>query len=136
MNLSFSFRITLRRPKLRHFIDLIILRGFVSFLDIAKCFQMTLDGQAILNVNVQPASNNEGIIGYSEWKGELKIAIKAIAEGGKANKALIHLISQLFNLPKEAVEITSGLKSKSKKVKFATSDIQLVKDIIERELAW
>jgi len=108
----------------------------VSFLDIAKCFQMTLDGQAILNVNVQPASNNEGIIGYSEWKGELKIAIKAIAEGGKANKALIHLISQLFNLPKEAVEITSGLKSKSKKVKFATSDIQLVKDIIERELAW
>ncbi len=95
---------------------------------------MTLTGQAILSVNVQPASKQEGIIGYNEWKGELKIAVKAIAEGGKANKALIHVISESFNLPKEAVEITSGLKSKSKKVKLSTTDIQLIKDIIERKL--
>jgi len=87
-----------------------------------------------LSVNVQPASKQEGIIGYNEWKGELKIAVKAIAEGGKANKALIHVISESFNLPKEAVEITSGLKSKSKKVKLSTTDIQLIKDIIERKL--
>ena len=135
MNLSFSFRITLRRQKLRHFIDLIILREFVSFLDVTKCFQMTLTGQPILSVNVQPASNREGIIGYSEWKGELKIAVKAIAEGGKANKALIHVIAESFNLPRESVEITSGLKSKSKKVKLDTTDIQLIKGIIERKLA-
>ena len=134
MNLSFSFRITLRRQKLRHFIDLIILREFVSFLDVTKCFQMTLTGQPILSINVQPASNREGIIGYSEWKGELKIAVEAIAEGGKANKALIHVISESFNLPKEAVEITSGLKSRSKKVKLATTDIQLIKGIIERKV--
>ena len=107
----------------------------MSFLDVTKCFQMTLTGQPILSVNVQPASNREGIIGYSEWKGELKIAVKAIAEGGKANKALIHVIAESFNLPKEAVEITSGLKSKSKKVKLATTDIQLIKGIIERKLA-
>ena len=106
----------------------------MSFLDFTKCFQMTLTGQAILSVNVQPASKQEGIIGYNEWKGELKIAVKAIAEGGKANKALIHVISESFNLPKEAVEITSGLKSKSKKVKLSTTDIQLIKDIIERKL--
>ena len=87
-----------------------------------------------MSVNVQPASKQEGIIGYNEWKGELKIAVKAIAEGGKANKALIHVISESFNLPKEAVEITSGLKSKSKKVKLSTTDIQLIKDIIERKL--
>ena len=135
MNLSFSFRITLRRQKLRHFIDLIILREFVSFLDVTKCFQMTLTGQPILSVNVQPASNREGIIGYSEWKGELKIAVKAIAEGGKANKALIHVIAESFNLPRESVEFTSGLKSKSKKVKLDTTDIQLIKGIIERKLA-
>ena len=135
MNLSFSFRITLRRQKLRHFIDLIILREFVSFLDVTKCFQMTLTGQPILSVNVQPASNREGIIGYSEWKGELKIAVKAIAESGKANKALIHVIAESFNLPRESVEITSGLKSKSKKVKLDTTDIQLIKGIIERKLA-
>ena len=59
---------------------------------------MTLTGQPILSVNVQPSSNREGIIGYSEWKAELKIAVKAIAEGGKANKALIHVISPLRNI--------------------------------------
>lgn len=96
---------------------------------------MTLDGQAVLNVKVQPAAKGEGIIGYSEWKGELKIAVKAIAEGGRANKALIHVIAKSFNLPKEAVEITAGLKSKSKQVKLATTDIQLIKGIIERKLA-
>ena len=96
---------------------------------------MTLDGQAILHVKVHPAAKEEGIIGYNEWSGELKIAVKAIAEGGKANKALIHVISKSFNLPKEAVEITAGLKSKSKQVKLATTDIQLIKGIIERKLA-
>ena len=107
----------------------------MSFLDVSKCFQTTLDGQAVLNVKVQPAAKDEGIIGYSEWKGELKIAVKAIAEGGKANKALIHVIAKSFNLPKEAVEITAGLKSRSKQVKLATTDIQLIKSIIERKLA-
>ena len=95
---------------------------------------MTLDGQAILSVKVQPAAKEEGIIGCNEWNGELKIAVKAIAEGGKANKALIHVISKSFNLSKEAVEITAGLKSKSKKVKLSTTNIQLIKSIIERNL--
>ena len=124
----------LRRQKLRHFIDLIILREFVSFLDVTKCFQMTLTGQPILSVNVQPASNREGIIGYSEWKGELKIAVKAIAEGGKANKALIHVISRSFNLPKDGVQIISGLKSKNKKIKLSTTDLVSIKTAIERKL--
>ena len=87
-----------------------------------------------MNVKVQPAAKDEGIVGYSEWKGELKIAVKAIAEGGKANKALIHVISKSFNIPKEAVEITAGLKSKSKKVKLSTTNIQLIKSIIEWNL--
>lgn len=95
---------------------------------------MTLTGQAILSVNVQPGAKREGIIGYNEWKGELKIAVKAIAEGGKANKALIHVISESFNLPKDAVEIISGLTSKSKKVKLSTTDITLIKNIIARKL--
>ena len=95
---------------------------------------MTLTGQAILNVNVHPAAKREGIIGYNEWKGELKIAVKAIAEGGKANKALIHVISESFNLPKDAIEIISGLTSKSKKVKLSTTDIAQIKSIIERKL--
>ncbi len=106
----------------------------MGFLDVSKCFQTTLDGQAILSVKVQPAAKEEGIIGYNEWNGELKIAVKAIAEGGKANKALIHVISKSFNIPKEAVEITAGLKSKSKKVKLSTTNIQLIKSIIERNL--
>ena len=106
----------------------------MGFLDVSKCLQMTLEGQAILHVKVQPAAKEEGIIGYNEWSGELKIAVKAIAEGGKANKALIHVISKSFNLPKGAVKITNGLKSKSKKVKLSTTDIQQIKAIIERKL--
>ena len=106
----------------------------MSFLDVTKCFQMTLTGQAILSVKVHPAAKREGIIGYNEWNGELKIAVKAIAEGGKANKALIHVISESFNLPKDGIEIISGLTSKSKKVKLCTTDIPLMKKIIERKL--
>lgn len=106
----------------------------MSFLDLTKCFQMTLNGQVILNVNVHPAAKHDGIIGYNDWNGELKIAVKAIAEGGKANKALIHVISKSFNLPKDGVEIISGLKSKNKKIKLSTTDLVSIKTTIERKL--
>ena len=44
----------------------------------------------------------------------LLIKIKAPAREGKANKAVIKLLSDHFNVPQSAINIKSGLSSKNK----------------------
>lgn len=48
----------------------------------------------------------------------LKIYITTVPEDGKANKAVISLISKTFKVPKSKIEIISGHKSKNKKIRL------------------
>lgn len=54
--------------------------------------------------------------------GVLKIYLKSLPEGGKANKELISLLSKKLKLPQFSFLITSGATTKNKRVKIATND--------------
>lgn len=71
----------------------------------------------ILTVHVKPNARKNAI----EWIDEdtLKVSVTAIAEEGKANKALIELLSDELNIPKSQIEIVRGLTAKIKQVKIA-----------------
>jgi len=103
-------------------------------MDFSKCLQMTLTGEVLLDINVQPGSSKQGIVGFDEWKGALKIAVKAKAVDGKANNALIYVLSELFSINKNSIVIQSGKKSRNKKIKITNQDVQLIKKTIQRHL--
>ena len=51
------------------------------------------------------------------WEGDMwKVYVNAPAVDGKANKALIVLLADYFQVRKSQIEITKGLKSKHKTI--------------------
>jgi uncharacterized protein (TIGR00251 family) len=77
--------------------------------------QQQSDG-LIIDVRVQPKSSKDGIAG--EHNGALKISVTTPPEGGKANGAVIKLLSKLLRIPKSAIVIISGATSRNKRLKI------------------
>ncbi|UJS16826.1 MAG: DUF167 domain-containing protein [Candidatus Jettenia sp.] len=68
----------------------------------------------ILSVRTQPRSSKNRIIG--EYGGRLKLAVTAIAEKGKANKAVIELLADAFRVHESSIHIISGESSRDKRL--------------------
>ncbi|MGY8728039.1 MAG: DUF167 domain-containing protein [Candidatus Poseidoniales archaeon] len=104
---------------------------------ISSCVQSTLDGAVMLEVEVQPGAKRQGIVGFNEWRGRLTVAVRAEAQKGKANNAVLHVLSTSLNLPKSQLKIVGGTTSRSKKVRIenVSSDllIQLLEPYLEEE---
>jgi len=86
------------------------------------------DNQVFLKVIVIPkASKNEVVGAYND---ALKIKVTAAPEKGKANIAVIEVLSKYFNLKKSQVQLSSGETSRNKTF---TLDITLIeaKGILE-----
>jgi len=70
-----------------------------------------------LAVKVTPKASADRIQGWAEDEaGErvLKIAVTAVPEDGKANKAVIALLAKRLKLPKSAITIASGETARRK----------------------
>ena len=65
-----------------------------------------------LQIKVIPSSSKDGIVGWLE--NALKIKVKAPADRGKANKAVIKLLERNLELAKGSISITSGTTSGNK----------------------
>jgi len=98
------------------------------------CLQLTLSGELLINIQVNPGSNWSGPIGYDQWTKRLKLAVKANAEGGKANNAVIHTLSELLKVPKRDLDIVTGRKSRTKQIKISNQNIQLIKKALDYSL--
>ena len=69
-----------------------------------------------LAIVVRPSSPKSEILGYDESRKALKVAIAAAPDKNKANIEVIKFFSKLT---KKKVEIVSGIKSKSKVLRFS-----------------
>ena len=65
-----------------------------------------------LQIKVTPSSSKDCIVGWLE--NALKIKVKAPADRGKANKAVIKLLEGSLELAKGSVSITNGTTSGNK----------------------
>ncbi len=73
-------------------------------------------GDLILNVLIQPRSSKTEIAGL---QGEaLKIRLTSPPVEGAANEQCKSLLSKVLKVPKKNIEIVSGLKSRTKKLKI------------------
>ena len=91
----------------------------------------------MLEVEVQPSAKRQGIVGFNEWRGRLTGAVRAEAQKGKANNAVLHVLSTSLNIPKSQLRIVGGMTSRSKKIRIekVSSDvlIKLLEPHLEEE---
>jgi uncharacterized protein (TIGR00251 family) len=74
-----------------------------------------LDHDGELRLRVVPAAKVEKL---AIENGSVKIWIRAAPEDGKANRAVAALLSKHLDLPKNAITIISGHKSRDKRVRI------------------
>jgi uncharacterized protein (TIGR00251 family) len=73
-----------------------------------------------LNVKVVPGSSRDQIVG---WLGDaLKIKVTAPPEKGRANKAVVELLSMKLSVITDDIEVESGHSSPSKMIAIARMD--------------
>ena len=68
----------------------------------------------ILELHVQPGASRTGFAGRHGDRIKVRVAARAV--DGKANQALIEFLSAHYGVPRRNVRITSGLKSRQKRV--------------------
>jgi hypothetical protein len=63
-------------------------------------------------VRVTPAASRDALLG---WQGDvLRLSVAAPAQRGKANEALLHLLSTALRLPRQRLRIVRGQTSRQK----------------------
>lgn len=72
-----------------------------------------------LNVRVIPNASRDEIVGEAD--GILKIKLRAVPEGGRANKALCALLAKRHDCRARDIRIVSGEKSRNKVVEIEAS---------------
>ncbi len=68
----------------------------------------------VVSVKVQPNASKDRVVG--EHADQLKIAVTVAPEKGKANKAVIKVLSRLIGVKSSDIQIVSGETSRDKKV--------------------
>ena len=70
----------------------------------------------IINVRVSPRSSKNEVAQMPD--GNLKIKMTAVPVDGKANEALIKILSRYFNVAKSHIKIKKGLTGRDKIVEI------------------
>ena len=96
---------------------------------LKKCITKT-DYGLIIKVMVVPNSKSQGIEGIDEWRGCLKVRVRAQAHKGKANKELIDLLSSSMSVPPSDLTIRSGETSKLKEIEIKGKELTEIVEII------
>ena len=85
--------------------------------------------ESLLRIKVTPRASSNVVVGWLDEQREvLVVKVTAPAEGGKANVAVIKLLSEELNLPKKAIHIKTGSTSRHKLI-----SLDAPKDVIS---AW
>lgn len=80
----------------------------------------SVTGGARLRLVVKAGARREGILGVHG--GALKVCVREPAERGRANRAVIELLSAALGLPRRALVITAGLSSRNKTLQVTGLD--------------
>ncbi len=83
-------------------------------------------GEVLIRLRVQPRASRNSI--HFDAEGQIRVALTAPPVEGAANKALCGFIADRLDLPKRAVRIESGAKSRSKTVAVSGVSRQRVEE--------
>jgi len=89
------------------------------------------DGAAVFSVRVQPRASKDEIAG--EWEGAVKIRLRAPAVENRANEALIEFLARVLRIPKSAVRIQGGERSRTKSLEVRGVTAEQVRSLVIQE---
>lgn len=87
-------------------------------------------------LRVTPRGGRDGVDGIeqlADGRSVLKVRVRAIADGGEANRAVLVLLAKSLGVPKASVSLLSGATSRLKQVAIARDPARLTEAL--RELA-
>jgi uncharacterized protein len=84
----------------------------------------------IIPVRAHAGARQTAVLG--ERQGMLRVAVTAAPEKGKANRAIIALLSETLNLPKSAVELISGETAAHKRFMIHDTTLEEIRNAISR----
>src|SRR6476619_4566791 len=67
----------------------------------------------------------DGIETLADGRSVLKVRVRAIADGGEANRAVLQLLAKSLGVPKSCVRILSGATSRQKQVAVDGDPVRL-----------
>jgi len=74
----------------------------------------------IIALEIMAGANNDSFpAGYNEWRKTIGCRVTAPATGGKANHAVLSLLSERLDVPSTVLSIQSGATSSKKRVLVA-----------------
>jgi uncharacterized protein YggU (UPF0235/DUF167 family) len=79
-------------------------------------------GGVQLALRVTPRGGRDAVDGVetlADGRSVLKLRVRAVADGGEANRAVTALLAKSLGVPKAAVQLTSGATSRLKQVAIA-----------------
>lgn len=100
--------------------------------DISELAIEEYGGGVILPVKAQPGSGKNEIRGIHD--GRLRVCITQVPERGRANKAIIALLSKTLAIPKSSLAIHSGHLSSQKKIAVIGMTIDSLRERVKRAL--
>lgn len=106
-----------------------------EIMGVSSCIQNTLDGRILIDIEVQPASKRTEVSGFNDWRNRLRIAVTEQAKDGQANRAVVQVLSKLFELESSSIEIIQGHTSRMKSVKIMGKSAEHITRLIEMELS-
>ncbi|MDN5005893.1 DUF167 domain-containing protein [Bradyrhizobium sp. GCM10027634] len=87
-------------------------------------------------LRVTPRGGRDGVDGIeqlSDGRSVLKVRVRAVADGGEANRAVLALLAKSLRVPKASVSLLSGTTSRLKQVAIEGDPARLIEAL--RELA-
>jgi uncharacterized protein (TIGR00251 family) len=83
----------------------------------------------ILPVRASAGGRRNAILG--ERNGALRVAVTAAPEKGKANAAIVKVLSEALAVPKSRIELVSGETSQLKRFLIVGADVNIVRTTID-----
>ena len=98
-------------------------------------WRSSADGVSVA-LRVTPRGGRDGVDGIeqlSDGRSVLKVRVRAIADGGEANRAVLVLLAKSLGVPKASVTLLSGATSRLKQIAVEGDPIRLAEAL--RQLA-
>lgn len=87
-------------------------------MGLGVCVRPTLDGAALIDIEVQTQASRQGIVGFNPWRARLSVAVGAPAIEGRANRAVVTAMSGHLGCAPGDVSIVTGHTSRQKTVRL------------------
>lgn len=87
----------------------------------------TASGAVVLALDVTPGAREDRFPdGFDAWRGRIRLRVRAPAQDGRANRAVLDLVAAALGVPRAAVTLEAGATDRRKTVRVEGLDREMI----------